>query len=261
MEPNKLRDQRRGGGAMVGIVFLIGGALLLAYKMGAGIPGWLFEWPMILIVFGLITLIKHRFRNFGGYILILIGGLFIADKYVADMNIKNYIAPIAIMSVGLLLIFRPKHMRRRDEWRGRFKEQWKEEWKEEWKNKWRNESPSDVINSGDGEYLDSTSIFGSTKKVILSKNFKGGDITCFMGGSEIDLTKADIQERVIIDVTMVFGGTKLTVPSNWDVKSEMAAIFGGIEDKRQFVSSEINTEKILIIKGTCIFGGIEINSY
>lgn len=258
MEPNRLRE-RRGGGALVGIFFLIGGALLLAYKMGAGIPGWLFEWPMILVVIGLITLIKHRFRNIGGYIMILIGGLFIADKYVQDINLHNYIAPICIMAVGLVLIFRPKHFRHKDEWKDRFRQQWRDEWRE--KMSQHHQTAADVINSGDGEYLDATAVFGSTKKVILSKNFKGGDITSFMGGSEIDLTKADIQGRVIIDVTNIFGGTKLIVPSNWDVKSEMAAVFGGIEDKRQFINTEIDSNKILIIKGTCVFGGIEINSY
>src|SRR5690349_22431252 len=40
-------------------------------------------------------------------------------------------------------------------------------------------------------FIDVTAVFGGIKKNVLSKNFKGGDITSFMGGSEIDLSQAD----------------------------------------------------------------------
>ena len=42
------------------------------------------------------------------------------------------------------------------------------------------------------DIIDSTYIFSGTKKVILSKNFKGGDIVNIFGGCEIDLTQADM---------------------------------------------------------------------
>jgi hypothetical protein len=58
----------------------------------------------------------------------------------------------------------------------------------------------------------------------------------------------------------VFGGTKLIVPPHWDVKTELVTIFGGIEDKRH-IASKIDSSKVLIIQGTTVFGGIEINSY
>jgi len=111
------------------------------------------------------------------------------------------------------------------------------------------------------DFIDSTSIFGGVKKNIISKNFKGGDITNIMGGSEIDLTQADINGTVSIDLTQVFGGTKLIVPSNWQVKAQMAAIFGGVEDKRSIQNTALDPNKILILDGTSIFGGIEIRSY
>jgi len=249
MEKN--REKRlRGGSLLTGIFFIVGGLLLLAYKMGAGIPAWIFSWPMILIIIGIKICFQSRFRNAGGYILLLVGSLFLVDKQIPELNMGDYIVPIAIILVGIMFIFRPRHDRR--------------EWREKWKQEWQHTHTADAvydINSTDGEFLDATSVFGGVKKVIVSKNFKGGDVTCFMGGAEIDLGKADIQGRVVLDLTNVFGGTKLNVPSHWDVKNEITAVFGGVEDKRAAYALNIDPSKILILSGTAVFGGIEINSY
>jgi len=64
-----------------------------------------------------------------------------------------------------------------------------------------------------------------------------------------------------IELTTIFGGTKLLVPSNWAVKSEAVTIFGGIEDKRRMQTITETTEKTLLIRGTVIFGGIDIKSF
>jgi len=40
------------------------------------------------------------------------------------------------------------------------------------------------------------------------------------------LTKADIQGKIVIDATNIFGGTKLIVPPDW-VQIDVVAIFGG----------------------------------
>jgi hypothetical protein len=41
----------------------------------------------------------------------------------------------------------------------------------------------------------------------------------------------------------------------------MVAIFGGVEDKRDVHSLKIDRTKVLVLEGTCIFGGLEIKSY
>ena len=113
----------------------------------------------------------------------------------------------------------------------------------------------------DEDFLDSTSVFGGVKKTIVSKNFKGGDIVNIMGGAEINLSQADVQGRVELEVTQIFGGTKLVVPPHWVVKPEMAAIFGGIDDKRSVQNATTDHSKVLVLKGTSIFGGIEIRNF
>ncbi len=112
------------------------------------------------------------------------------------------------------------------------------------------------------DYVNATSVFGGTKKNILSKNFKGGEIVNIFGGTELNLSQADINGEAVIEMTTIFGGTKLIIPSNWTVKSDAAIIFGGIEDKRPVSPIDESTHrKILRLKGTVIFGGIDIKSY
>jgi hypothetical protein len=110
------------------------------------------------------------------------------------------------------------------------------------------------------DFIDSTSIFGGAKKNIISKNFRGGDLVNIFGGTELDLSRADFNGTAEIELTTIFGGTKLIVPSNWDVRSEAVTLFGGLEDKRNMSTSE-NPTKTLVLKGTVIFGGIELKSY
>ena len=82
-----------------------------------------------------------------------------------------------------------------------------------------------------------------------------------MGGSEIDLTQSDFTGRIVIDVTNIFGGTKMIVPPTWDVQNDITAIFGGVDDKRQISGVTLDPNKVLVLDGTCMFGGIEIRSF
>jgi predicted membrane protein len=109
-------------------------------------------------------------------------------------------------------------------------------------------------------YIDATTVFGGLHKTIVSKDFRGGDITIFMGGAEINLSQADINGIAVLDITQVMGGTKLIVPPHWEIRSQMTSVFGNIEDKRQ-ESKITNPEKVLVVDGTSVFGGIEIRNY
>jgi hypothetical protein len=112
------------------------------------------------------------------------------------------------------------------------------------------------------DYLDVSAVFGTVTRNVISKNFKGGEVNAVFGGAEINLSQADFEGVVELELNQVFGGTKLIVPANWKIHSEQSAVFGGIEDKRpvQPVSS-VAENKVLKLKGDCVFGGIEIRSY
>jgi len=65
----------------------------------------------------------------------------------------------------------------------------------------------------------------------------------------------------VLNINNVFGGIKIIVPANWEIQTDVNTIFGGVEDKRPYQSIVTNPDKILVIKGSVTFGGIEIQNY
>jgi predicted membrane protein len=110
--------------------------------------------------------------------------------------------------------------------------------------------------------IEATTVIGSVKKNIISKNFKGGEITTVLGGAEINLSQADFEGTVTLEITNVLGGTVLYVPANWEIHSQVDSVLGSIEDKRIIQNNIVaDKNKILVIKGSVVMGGIEIKSY
>ena len=239
------RKSRRHSGSShiwTGIFIVVIGIAALLKSMLFTVPVWVFSWQMFLIALGFFVGIRHNFRGAAWFILILVGGVFLADEFFPRLIMKEYLWPMSLIALGLFLIFRPR--RRNLDWREQVRP-----------NVLKGVDTSETKYYSSEDYIDSTSIFGGIKKNILSKNFNGGDIVNIMGGTEINLMQADINGAVILEVTQIFGGTKLIVPSNWEIKPEMVALFGGIEDKRTMQNVSGNTDKILVLKGTTLLAG------
>jgi hypothetical protein len=64
-----------------------------------------------------------------------------------------------------------------------------------------------------------------------------------------------------LDVVAIFGGVKIIIPPTWEVKSEVTAIFGGLDDKRALMPYNGEERKIVIIKGIALFGGVDIRNF
>ncbi|MEO8403047.1 MAG: LiaF domain-containing protein [Chitinophagaceae bacterium] len=243
-----------------GLFLLLIGGISLAKSFGVFMPPWLFTWQMLLIVIGLFIGLRSGFTNGGWFVPILIGGAFLMNDYVLNGELRRHLWPLILICMGIVFIFRPRR-RGRSRWSCDTNEKKSAGINPDTSSSNASTASTDPNNYSEDDYIDTTSIFGGTKKVILSKNFRGGDMVNIFGGSEIDLTRADMQPGTAeLEVTAMFGGATLIVPSNWAVKSEAMTIFGGISDKRSISGFE-NSGKNLVIKGTVIFGGIEIKSY
>ncbi|HVZ57909.1 MAG TPA: LiaF domain-containing protein [Chitinophagaceae bacterium] len=245
------RAERRGrhGHLWTGIFLLVIGSAALLKSMDFNLPDWLFTWQTLLIALGLFIGIRHRFSGSAWFILLLVGGAFLLNDYVLAGDLHKHIWPIVIIAIGLFFLLNPGRHRR--------------DWMDHLDQKTRDDNTGkswEAAGNSKEDFVDATSIFGGVKKNILSKDFRGGDITNIFGGTELNLTQADIHGTIWLDITEIFGGTKLIIPTNWTVKSEVVTIFGGVEDKRPIQHITDNPEKILLLKGTVIFGGIDIKN-
>ncbi len=260
------QDYKKDNSRVVAGLFRLGiGTVLCIRQFGFSMPYWLFRWPVILLIIGLFIGIRHNFRGPGWISLIIIGSIALGDMINPEYSLRKFMAPAIVVGIGLVMILRPRKSRNRNYY----------DPSGYWKNnidpniyppQTEQNIPQENVDFKEKyyskeDYIDSVAIFGSVKKVVVSKDFKGGEMVAVFGGNEIDLSKADITGKIVLDVTQIMGGTKLILPSNWDVKSEMVAFFGGIEDKRHLSPGINDPEKMVLLKGTSIFGGIEIRNF
>lgn len=234
-----METQKSNRRIIVGLILVVIGFLLLLSNFDI-VPNfmdrYLFIWPNILILVGLLVLTNPNNRT-TGLIILAIGGFFWIKDVFHIYSFWRIFWPSIVILVGALMIFRHKIDAGRIDFR-------------------------DPELSGT-DYIDDVAIFGGGEKVVETNNFKGGRATSIFGGSNINLLGCELAHQTnVIDVFAVFGGTSFVVPDDWQVKLDVVSIFGGYSDKRTSGTSysSVKADKVLIIKGVVIFGGGEIKS-
>jgi len=229
----ELKSKKR---SVVGIIFIVVGIALIAEKLNIitdVISDVIISWQMLLIGIGVINIVlKENYRT--GLILIAVGSLFITPEiFDIPFEIEDLFGPAIFVIIGVIMLTV----------RNRHKVLSKDESSE--------------------NFIDLLTFMGGGKRKITSDKFLGGKVTSIFGGSEIDLTSADIDENEpLLDVFTMFGGCEIVVPRNWDVHVDVTSIFGGFDDKRGPVQNSLGEpNKVLRIKGFTIFGGGEVKSY
>jgi predicted membrane protein len=230
-----------GKAAGLGVVVIGAGLLLLARNTGLlneTVSRILFSWEMLLIAIGVVN-IFWRQSIWSGVILIGMGGFFLlVNFYHMPFSTWQLFLPALIILVGLKMIFGPSRLEK-----GMFKQ------------------PMFNHSVGSEDFFEDIAIFGGGERKVVTPNFKGGRMVAMFGGSKVDLTHCNIApgDRPMIEVVSIFGGSGLVVPSDWNVKVEIFNIFGGYVDKR--ISSQVDYNKTVIVKGVTIFGGGEVKSF
>jgi len=214
-----------------GLAIIIVGVLFLAQNLGylESFPFWNYL-PALLIILGLYQLFVNRFHAWVGPVIIILVGSFLL---MATLNIITWstfgtmIWPTILILIGLSIIFR--------------------------------RSSNDKEFSVDSEsQFNIFAAFSGQKRKITSTDFKAGEATAMFGGIELDLREARIlNPPARLQTTALFGGVEIIVPSDWDVRMDVVALFGGADDKRKDLVSSKTTPD-LIVSGTAMFGGLEI---
>lgn len=205
---------------LLGLGFLLDAINLIEFGQFAA--DW---WPSLLIVVGLLSLASNPSTPFWPLAIVAIGALLQLNTLdILDFDTWNIIWPTVLIVVGLSLI--PS---KRD----------------------RKKELSD-------DSVDASAIFSGIELTNNSKSFSGGRASAVFGGTSVDLSDAKIKDRATLEIFVAFGGIELRVPEGWRIVVDSMPVFGGIENKTTIPSKD--KAPVLRIKGTCLFGGVEIKN-
>ncbi|MCC6165081.1 MAG: hypothetical protein IT182_17175 [Acidobacteria bacterium] len=221
-----------GGQALVGLILLVVGGLLFAQNLDVidVRPYWRY-WPVAPLAIGLFKLIAPGSRGdrILGLILTAFGGAHLARVLGYWSPRPPDLVALVLMAVGGYFVFR-----------GLF--------------------GSRIPDAGpdSSETISGFTIMGGFGRTNNSKAFRGGDLTVFMGGCEIDLRQASMREPAAIDVFVMWGGVEVRVPEDWTVETRGTPLLGGFVDKTR--PPAMATEKRLIVRGVALMGGVEVKN-
>ena len=232
--------RRKGDKLFFGLAIILIGVFLLLKKLHV-LPyfDWHTFWPFILIFIGLFIGIQKRFHNHAWWILILIGVAHLVPEFmIMDTRSSSLMLPAALIIGGLVVVFRSRK---------------------------KNDCMRDMeVVTNTESYLNMDVTFGGRKEIVTSKDFRGGNISTTFGGAEVNMIQADTTvPQMVMNLSVSFSGVELIVPSHWELQNEIEPTFGSVEDHRALRPSAIGNEekKVLVLKGSCNFGSIEIKSY
>ena len=238
----KLNDTRHEAGknrmSILGLILILAGLLIIGDHFDLfsfRFRDIIFSWQGLLIALGLIFLTKHE-GKLTGSILILIGGFFLLPKFmVLPVSTLKLFWPAFLVFLGIVILFKGVFSR----------------------------GFGISASNTNGDMIEDVNIFGGHDRILTTENFKGGEIINVFGGGKYNLLQSRLAPgKNVLEVVMVFGGSKLIVPQDWDVKVEVAAVFGGFSDKRIIPAEGVNdSSRTLVIKGIAIFGGGDLASF
>ncbi len=122
-------------------------------------------WPAVLLLVGISQILQARSSAgmIGGSIWILIGGVLLGERLNLISNVFRF-WPLFLVGVGAYVV---------------------------WQSFNRREAPP-----GDGsDRVSAVAVLGGVDRRVLSSDFRGGDVTAFMGGGKLDLREATLRAR------------------------------------------------------------------
>lgn len=206
---------------------------------------WRYAWPVLLVVVGLSKVlwpgtgseigVRVLWSGTGsgsgvGVAMAVVGGLFLLDEDRLGYIRFDFwdLVPLLLVLMGASMVWGGIFGRRR-----------------------YNASAPTVINA--------VSILSGSNLGTASDAFQGGDLVAFMGGVEVDLSRAQISDGpAVIDAFAFWGGIEIRIPRDWAVRSRCIPILAGFEDKSEKPVGE--PAGVLIVKGFAVMGGIEIKN-
>lgn len=184
-------------------------------------------WPTLLIIVGGLSFFSNPKAPTWPLAIVAIGVLFQLNALdILNFNVWNLVWPTILIMVGISLL--PQ----------------------------RSSNSERVISDNT---VDASATFSGVEVKNVSSNFEGGRATALFGGTSLDLRDAKMNKSANLEVFIAFGGVEIKIPEDWKVVVNSMPIFGGVENRAVNPTNK-NTAPTLYVKGTCLFGGIEIRN-
>ena len=201
------------------------------------IPFDLISWRLIPLIIGINALMKKDYIN--GIIAISIAVIFYIPEFLSPVERTQFykLWPLLLVAIGATILLKRKFPETFDSYKTQ-------------------------LQDGEYNYINESNIMAGSSKRFLTKEFVGGKINCIMGGSEVNLTEADLVNNSVLRVFVLMGGIELRVPKEWNIQLDVMPIAGGVDDKiTKYPDNVVNPDKRLILTGYVVMGGIEIKRY
>lgn len=217
-----------------GLFVIAIGVLFTLDNLGiARADAYLRFWPTVLLAIGLVKMWQSRETSSGGFagLLFTLAGTWLLLEETAVVRVSFWeLWPLLLVCFGAYLV-----------WQGMAGSQ-------------RRVGPADSSNST----VNAIAVLGGVARGNNSRHFRGGDLTAFMGGCELDLRHAAIDGEAVIEVMAMWGGIEIRVPEDWTVISHVVPIMAGFEDKTRPPQGATNHR--LVIRGVILMAGVEVKN-
>ena len=255
----KTMKNRKGEGFFGLLLLIVGGLFMANNVFDIEINAYLINWKTIVLLFGAIIFVTGDDKTFGALVMAFAGIALYSDYIGVSLGtaLGDYWPVfLIIMGLGAILksIFPSKKSKK--EFEMHFSS-------DDFDDTCRKKPPAQgTSEQNDRDYMDDYVMFRSIEESNYAQNFKGGKLSAVFAGVVIDLRGAKLSEgRNELQLFQAFSGVELIIPEDWKVVTDTSVIFGGIDDQRH-ASNKDNVEqnKILEIKGTIVFGGLELKN-
>lgn len=192
-------------------------------------------WPILIAFYGASRVAQSQTaaQKAWGVFWIIVGSFWFLDRLdILYFSIWD-LWPLILVALGASLIWRPSRSRQG--------------------------FPGMSTVGDSSSTINAFALMGGFKRSNDSQDFRGGEATAIMGGCELDLRRASIQEgEAVLHLVAIMGGIEIWVPENWVVVMQGVPLLGGFEDKTH--PSQADSNKRLIVKGYSVMGGVEIKN-
>lgn len=189
-------------------------------------------WPALLVMYGIMKLlgIGVARRVGAGAILSAVGAVLLLGPL---FHVHVSWLPVFLIAAGVALIVRST--------------------RSDYVQSWGSTTDSD-------NQVRLFAMMGAVTRRSRATAFRGGDLSAVMGGVQLDLTQAELDNgRAVLDVFAMWGGIDIRVPDDWRVELEVTPVMGSFEDNSH-PGSEGPVTGTLVIRGFVMMGGGEVKN-